>query len=143
MSPQLYDTDFAEWADKTAQLLQERRFTEIDVDNLIQEIKALTLSDKRQIRSRLIKLLSHLLKCAYQPEKLSDSWLDTIAEQRLQISLIFEDSPSLRNYFSEVFAACYAKARTEAVRETKLPGTTFPELCPFTQDNVLDDKWLP
>ena len=68
VKPGLYETDFVAWAETTAQLLQENQFAEIDLDNLIEEVEALSRSDKREIRSRLIKLLSHLLKRAYQPE---------------------------------------------------------------------------
>lgn len=135
--PILYETDFAVWLDQTSQLLREKRFTEIDVDNLIEEIDSLSRRDKRELRSRLIVLLSHLLKYRYQPENHSQSWLNTIVEQRRQIELILEDSPSLKSYLTEVFAACYAKARIEAQQETQLEVTAFPESCPFTQDDVL------
>jgi hypothetical protein len=140
---QLYETDFAAWAETTAQLLRENRFAEIDLDNLIEEVEALSRSDKREIRSRLIKLLSHLLKYAYQPEKLSDSWMATILEQRRQIDLILEDSPSLKNYLDEVFPGCYAKARVEALGEMGGSIATLPEACPFASENVLTSNWLP
>jgi hypothetical protein len=140
---QLYETDFAEWLDATAQLLKEQRFTELDLDNLIEEIEALSRSDKREIRSRLIKLLSHLLKYTYQPEQRSKSWTSTILEQRRQISLILEDSPSLRNYVIEVITSCYEKARREAADETELAIDLFPQSCPFAEADVLADGWLP
>lgn len=132
----LYDRDFSQWAEMTAQLLEEKRFDDIDLENLVEEVRALSRSDKREIRSRLIKLLSHLLKYNYQPQKRTDSWLSTISEQRRQILLIFEDSPSLRNYYDEFFNACYEKARIEAAQETKLAINTFPLVCPFPQHNI-------
>ncbi|NJN59824.1 MAG: DUF29 domain-containing protein [Leptolyngbyaceae cyanobacterium SL_5_9] len=140
---QLYETDFAEWLDTTAQLLKQRRFTELDLDNLIEEIEALGRSDKREIRSRLIKLLSHLLKYTYQPEKRSKSWISTILEQRRQISLVLEDSPSLKNYVTEVFVSCYERARRDAADETELAIDLFPKSCPFAEADVLTDGWLP
>ena len=140
---QLYETDFAVWAVTTAQLLRENRFAEIELDSLIEEVEALSRSDKREIRSRLIKLLSHLLKYAYQPEKRSDSWTATILEQRRQIALILEDSPSLRNYLDEVFPACYTKAKTEAAGEMKRAIALLSEICPFDLENVLVGNWLP
>ena len=133
----LYDRDFSQWAEMTAQLLEEKRFDDIDLENLVEEVRALSRSDKREIRSRLIKLLSHLLKYNYQPQKRTDSWLSTISEQRRQILLIFEDSPSLRNYYDEFFNACYEKARIEASQETKLAIKIFPLVCPFNRHNVV------
>lgn len=142
-STNLYDTDFNEWVTQTVHLLKSQQFSDLDLENLIEEVEALSRSDKREIRSRLIVLLSHLLKYAYQPDKRSDSWLNTISEQRRQIELILEDSPSLRNYLSEIFAHCYEKAKAEAIRETKLPVDRFPQLCPFSHNEVLDLDWLP
>ncbi len=133
----LYDRDFSEWAEMTAQLLEKKRFDEVDLENLVEEVRALSRSDKREIRSRLIKLLSHLLKYDYQPQKRTDSWIYTITEQRRQILLIFEDSPSLQNYYTEIFDSCYDKARIEASQETKLDIDTFPRTCPFEKHNVL------
>ena len=133
----LYDRDFSQWAEMTAQLLEEKRFDDIDLENLVEEVRALSRSDKREIRSQLIKLLSHLLKYNYQPQKRTDSWVSTISEQRQQILLIFEDSPSLRNYYDEFFKACYEKARIEAAQETKLAIKIFPLVCPFDRHNVV------
>jgi Domain of unknown function DUF29 len=139
----LYETDFAQWIDKTVQLLQAERFAAIDLKNLIEEIESLGKRDKREIINRLIVLLMHLLKYAYQPEKCSTSWLSTINEQRRQIILVLQDSPSLNNYLRENFADCYAKARREARDETGLVIKTFPEQCPFAEVDVLTEGWLP
>jgi len=140
---QLYETDFAEWLEATAQLLKKRQFTELDLDNLIEEIEALSRSDKREIRSRLIKLLSHLLKYTYQPEKRSQSWTSTIVEQRRQILLILEDSPSLKTYVTDVFTSCYERARQDAADKTELSIDRFPQDCPVSQADVLTEGWLP
>ena len=139
----LYDIDFAQWIDKTVQLLEEQRFAEIDLKNLIEEVESLGKRDKREILNRLIVLLLHLLKYAYQPEKRSNSWLATINEQRRQIIIVLQDSPSLRNYLTENFAECYAKARREARDETGLSITSFPEEIPFAEMDVLTEGWLP
>ncbi len=140
---EIYETDFAQWIDKTVQLLGEERFADIDLKNLIEEVESLGKRDKREIQNRLIVLLMHLLKYAYQPEKRSTSWISTINEQRRQIVLILQDSPSLKNYLNENFADCYAKARREASDETGLLIKTFPEECPFAEADVLTEGWLP
>lgn len=139
----LYETDFSEWIAMTAQLLRSRQFAELDLSHLIEEIESLGKRDKRELQSRSIVLLAHLLKYAYQPGKRSHSWTSTILEQRRQMLLILQDSPSLKNYLTSIFADCYATARKDAARETELPIVTFPESCPFTQENTLDEDWLP
>jgi hypothetical protein len=35
----LYDTDFYTWTAQTVHLLKERRFSELDLENLIEEIE--------------------------------------------------------------------------------------------------------
>jgi Domain of unknown function DUF29 len=139
----LYETDFAEWIETTAHLLRAKRFGELDVEHLIEEIESLGKRDKRELRSRLIKLLSHLLKRADQPEKRSISWRSTIKEQRRQILLILQDSPSLKGFFQEILEDCYIEARTEAAEETGLAIAAFPEQCPFSETDILTQDWLP
>lgn len=139
----LYEKDFAIWIDTTVALLKDHRFNEIDLENLIEEIESLGKRDKRELLNRLILLLSHLLKYAYQAERRSNSWLATIDEQRRQIELILQDSPSLRTYLTHHFTDCYLRARGEAARQTNLDKTIFPEQCPFEPNQVFDQDWLP
>ncbi|NJM78185.1 MAG: DUF29 domain-containing protein [Acaryochloridaceae cyanobacterium RU_4_10] len=70
----LYNTDFYTWTAQTVQLLKERRFSELDLENLIEEIEDLGRSEYRALESRLEVLLMHLLKVRYQPEMYTKSW---------------------------------------------------------------------
>ncbi|WP_338152517.1 DUF29 domain-containing protein [Rippkaea orientalis] len=118
-------------------------FNGINLDNLIEELEAMGKSHKRELKSRLAILLMHLLRWKYQSTKLTNSWLETIREQRLQLLLQLEDSPSLKALLEEEFEQWYQYARKEAARETKLSLDTFPESCPFTREAVLDSDFLP
>ena len=110
----LYEQDFYLWIQTTVQQLKENKLNEIDIPNLIEEIESMGRSEKRELKSRLIVLLMHLLKWHYQPEKRSESWRSTITEQRICIEGLLEDSPSLKPLLSEVFEDCYQKARLKA-----------------------------
>jgi hypothetical protein len=61
----LYETDFYDWALRTAALLREGRFAELDVENIAEEIEGLARSDSRQIENRSVVLIAHLLKKRY------------------------------------------------------------------------------
>ena len=122
-----YDDDFVEWLAAQAAAVREGRWTAIDVENLAEEIDALARSDKRELRSRLEVLLTHLLKKDRQPDGLSESWLRTINHQSSNIVLLLEDSPSLRRVLPEYVAKAYGRARVEAARETRLALKNFPE----------------
>jgi hypothetical protein len=69
-----YETDFYTWTQQQASLLKSGHFSEIDVDNIIEEIETMGRSEKRSLESRLIELLQHLLKWEYQPQRRGRSW---------------------------------------------------------------------
>ena len=69
IKPSLYDQDYYLWITETAQLLREKDFNQVDLDNLIEEIESMGRSEKKAVRSNLRILLMHLLKYKYQPKK--------------------------------------------------------------------------
>ncbi len=139
----LYNEDFFLWAQEQARLLREKRFDELDLDNLIDEVGGVARSDKRQIRKRTTVLVAHLLKWKFQPGRRMPSWQRTIRDQRMEIEGVLEDSPSLRPYPGEIFAKIYGAARSQAAEETGIDFTLFPETPPFTIEQALDDDFLP
>jgi hypothetical protein len=139
----LYEQDYYLWLKNTAQLLRDDKLSQLDKLNLIEELEDMGRSEKRAVKSNLIRVLQHLLKWKYQPEKRSDSWLSTIVEHRQRIILAFEDSPSLKGYYLEVFDKCYQDARKNAAIETKLPLTVFPAQFPFNPQDTLNFDYLP
>lgn len=139
----LYETDFNQWIEETAKTLKEGNFHALDLENLIEEIESMGSNNKREIKSRLIVLLMHLLKYRYQPEKQTKSWIATINTQRTEIELVLEESPSLKGFLPAQILDCYKKARKNAAKETGLAITTFPAECPFTQAQILDSDYFP
>ena len=142
----LYEQDFYLWIQTTAKLLKERRFEDVDWESLIEEIESMGRSEKKEVKSRLIVLLEHLLKLMYgEAEKTCNArgWRDTIVEQRIHIELSLEDSPSLRPILTELFLDCYQKARSTALRKYQLRADFFPAEPPFTLEDVLDSDYLP
>jgi hypothetical protein len=138
----LYDLDFYLWITNTAQLLRDRKFDELDLDNLIEEIDDMGKDKRREVKSRLVVLLMHLLKYQYQPERRSSSWRSTILEQRRQIESLLKDSPSLKPYYLEVFADVYKNAVVDASAETLLPAQTFPVESPFLPEDVINSNFI-
>ncbi|CCQ53381.1 DUF29 domain-containing protein [Crocosphaera watsonii WH 8501] len=143
MKTNLYDKDYYLWLEETIQLLQEGRLTDLDIFNLIEEIKDMGRSEKNALESNLIVLLMHLLKWKYQPEEQSGSWRGSIREHRRRILKAFKNSPSLKRYFEVVFDESYQEARKQAADETELSLNTFPKNCPFKIEEILDPEYLP
>ncbi len=140
-----YDTDFFEWTQHQAAALAAGHVSELDLANLAEEIESLGKRDRRGLRSRLKVLVMHLLKWRYQPERrqTGHSWWSTIRTQRRDIDLILDDSPSLRRQVQDMIEADYAAMRLDASGETGLSLETFPEMCPWTVEQVLDETFWP
>lgn len=138
-----YATDFNLWTQRTAQLLREGQWHEIDLEHLIEEVEGLGKSERRGIASQLTRLLLHLLKWQFQPQRRSDSWLDSITDARTQINLAVQDSPSLQDYLTEQLEQSYQQARRKAAKQAGMPLSVFAEECLYPIDLVLKEDWLP
>lgn len=138
-----YEADYARWCAEQGALLREGRLSDLDRENLAEEIESLGKRDRREIESRMKVLLAHLLKWRFQPEKQSASWRSTLTEERYRIRRIIADSPSLKPYPAKAMAEEYSFAVREAELETGLPRSTFPDTCPFTIDDILDLEFYP
>lgn len=134
----LYETDFYAWTQEQINLLENQSWDKLDTINLIEEIASLGRKERQELRNRLAILLGHLLKWQFQAEKRSNSWLGTIREQRVQIKLLLQDSPSLKPYLIEVFPDAYELGLALAIRETELGEQVFPEICPYTLEQALN-----
>ncbi len=139
----LYDEDFVQWTAETARLLRERRFDQIDVEHIAEEIEDMGKRDRRELESRLSVLVSHLLKWKYQSPKRSGSWRTTVRNQRTKLEILFRDSPSLRAHVTRCIEDASPSAVGRASDATGLPENTFPARCPFTADQLLDPGFLP
>ena len=143
MIKDLYDQDYYLWIMRTIELLNKKKFSELDLTNLVEEIEDMGKSEKKSITSNLRILLMHLLKYKYQSDKQTNSWLFTIVEHRKRLQEAFKVSPSLRRYYEEVFLDCYQDARELASAETGLSMQIFSEVRPFTPEEALNPNYLP
>lgn len=143
MDSTLYEKDYSLWLQETAYLLEQGKFSELDIENLLEEIQGMSRTERQALKSNLRVLLLHLLKWKYQANKRSKSWRSSILEHRNRIRDSFEHSPSLRNYYREVFSLSYQDARKLATAETNLKLETFPVDSPFTEEEVLDADYFP
>lgn len=132
----LYEQDETAWLEQTARLVAQRRLSEIDHANLSEYLFDMARRDKREVLSRLILLLTHLLKWEQQPDKRTNSWRGTILTQRRKLRHLLE-SGTLRRYASEMLGQCYKEAIEQAAVETGLSEAAFPAECALSLDDVL------
>jgi hypothetical protein len=80
----LYKRDYYTWTGAQAEALRERKVSGLDLDNLADEVDDLGKAERHRLESYLESLLMHLLKWAYQPQRRSRSWANSIEEHRFR-----------------------------------------------------------
>jgi hypothetical protein len=143
-----YDEDFYGWTQDQAARLRRAAASRVnlpdpvDFVNLAEEIESLGVSQLRELYSRYVVLLVHLLKWQHQADKRTPSWRSTINTQRREIAKLLSISPGLKPKRAKELADAYAGAREDAAEETGRPIERFPETCPYTLDQV-EGRWWP
>ncbi len=139
----LYETDYVAWADEQALLLEQKRCDELDLVNLVEEVRDLGRRERDAVESQLTRLLMHLLKWQYQPGKRTRSWMLSIKDARRQIAKLQRKFPVLNIHTKAIFYECYLEAREVASDEAGLPIQTFPLECPYFAEDALDPDFFP
>ncbi len=141
METSLYETDFYQWTIEQSRFLELRKFGELDLVNLVEEIGALGRQERAELENRLAVLLGHLLKWELQPNLRGKSWRLTIKEQRLQIKKLIRKNPSLNSYLSEVIADGFELALVLVEKETPLESQDLPQECPYSIAQIFDNNF--
>lgn len=140
-----YEQDIIAWANEQAALLRAGNFSQLDLENIAEEIEDVGKSEQRELQSRMVILVMHLLKWQFQPERRSRSWQNTIKIQRKATRLHLKAVPSLKRSLSDSIwlELLWTDAIKEAVKETNLDLDIFPEGWLWSIEQVLDDSFLP
>ena len=132
------DDDFAAWISAQAEALKARRFDELDIEDLADEVESLAKRDFKKLRSALRVILQHMLKWDYQSERRSQSWRDSINNARERVWGELASSPSFRARVNEAVEQAYPLARAKAAAETgvyKLEREL--KTCPYSWDEIM------
>ncbi len=135
----LYEQDETGWLEAMAELLAQRRYQDLDHIHLSEYLTDMARRDRREVFSRLVVLLTHLLKEVVQPEKSSGSWRSTVREQRRELRQLLE-SGTLRNHARAVLLDAFAEARRHAADETEVELERLPSECAWELDELLNDE---
>lgn len=138
-----YTKDFYAWSFHNADLLRHKKFEEIDIENLAEEIESMGRSNRRELINRFSVLIAHLLKWKFQPIRRSKSWIVTIKNQRIDIVDLIQESPSLKNEIELQINHAYEKAVLIASEQTGIDENEFPHGCPFTLEQCLNNQFFP
>ncbi|WP_257280637.1 DUF29 domain-containing protein [Endozoicomonas sp. ISHI1] len=157
----LYKTDYTRWLGQQRELLENRQFDKLDIDNLLEAMDSEMGDTSNELRSHLRILLIHLLKYDYQKRVLKDPWVEdkviytwipSINNPRGEIKEHLKRNPSLDPMTDEILSEAYYSAKPRAtlelnkhirIKEKRLNKNSFPEQCPWSFEQVTDDDWLP
>jgi hypothetical protein len=124
--------------------------TQIALNNLseasigIEElINALSRSEKRALKSQLIRLMVHIIKWQCQPERRSLSWVASINDARDEIIDIQEETPSLndnaiKELWDKTFVIANRDAAAEMCKKSTVTSLSWQEV--FDVDYELNEK---
>jgi hypothetical protein len=131
----LYAEDETGWLEAMAVLVRRRDLAGLDWDNLSEYLTDMARRDRREVKSRLVVLMAHLLEWDVQKDKRSRSGRTTILHQRQELADL-AGRGVLRAHADAVRAEAYENAVELTVSETGLPRNSFPAECPYTIEQL-------
>jgi hypothetical protein len=118
----------------------------VDWSNIAEEIESLGKSDQRELRNRVRTILTHLIKLQASPAaEPRAGWRATILEQRAELRVVLDDSPSLKPTLASVISRELPAARDLALAALVVhreQPSTDPAGLSYTEDEVMG-PWLP
>ena len=134
--PELYIEDETAWLETMAELIKAGAYDELDYASLREYLTDMAKRDRREVESRLVVLMMHILKWKHQPDQRSGSWRGSIIAQQQELSGA-ADGGVLRNHAESVLERAYRKAVDRAAAETGLPPDAFRAECGYSVDELL------
>lgn len=132
---ELYETDETAWLETMAELIGQGRWQELDYAHLQEYLNDMARRDRREVESRLVVLLTHVLKWVYQPDQRAE--LARYADRAGQELMSLVAGGELRNRAETVLAAAYTRAVERASAETGLAADACAAECPYTLAELL------
>jgi Domain of unknown function DUF29 len=141
----LYERDFAAWLDLQVAALRERRFADLDLDNLIEEVESIRRAEARSVEHHARVVVAQLLQLAHST--LGDPrrcWKATADSHRRELDSRL--TQTLRRELEARLEQVYAQARDMSATVLESEGTDdrwLPSKCPYTLLEILEEGWIP
>src|SRR5258707_3849669 len=96
-----YEADYYGWIEDQVALLKAGRLSEIDTQNIAEEIKDIGTRQYDHLENAARALIYNLLKWDLQPDRLSPSMVLSIDAHRDQLTRLVYRTPGLASHVSE------------------------------------------
>ncbi|MGF1588788.1 MAG: DUF29 domain-containing protein [Pleurocapsa sp.] len=136
------EREYDSWLLEQVEILRQRDFENLDVNNLIEELEALVRGEKSSIEQFAYLIMLHLLLVDYWHEQAKwtrDRWEAEITGFRLQLNNKL--TTNLYNHLSDRLDFLYDKARQAAIKKTQssIQGDRFPINRKYSLEDILND----
>ena len=149
---ELYDKDFPLWVEINLNLLKEKKYDQVDWENLLEEIEDMGKSELDKCIQYLTVILEHLYKWDHLrdivdktagTDRGGSKWIKSINNARRELKAIYKRYPSLKHKTpTEIDTAwIYAKVRIENwLDDNDYDPDRFniPEQCPYTYEEAMN-----
>ena len=142
----LYEEDFYVWTQRQAELLRARRFEDLDLEHLVEEVEELGDAKRGAVLNNTRVVMEHLLKLQHSPATdPRNGWRATVREHRSRLEI--DLTPQLRQILKDELPRVFRIARKSVMASMRDHGEhaeadALPETCPYTADQIIGD-WLP
>jgi hypothetical protein len=138
----LYEIDDSQWLVEMIELLKQRQFEHLDLENLIEELVDLGSEKKNAVVSLLEQVIRHLLLLEYwtiERDNNQAHWQSEIVSFRTQLRRRL--TTNLRNHLAKELSSIYQDALIYVRTKTSFK-VDFPKNCPYSVDQLLDINYL-
>ena len=133
------DLEYDVWINRQIELLKAGKLTELDVTNLIEELKDLGRRERAACRSFVYQIILHKLLYDYwQAQGMSiGHWQAEISSFQFQLSDRL--TTNIYQHLQEDLEKIYQKSLKAATAKSSLNSEeiNFPNLCPYTLDEII------
>ena len=138
----LYKSDYLAWYEMTLEQIKNDQLNDLDLDSLSEVLENLVRDTKRSGESYLRQIIIHLLLIEYwEAESINRRhWAAEIVNFRNELET--DMTRNLRKHLNEEKENNYQKAIKYVIAKTELKKNTFPEQCPYTLEQLINDDWF-
>ncbi len=138
----LYKSDYLAWYEMTLEQIKNNQLNDLDLDSLSEVLENLVRDTKRSGESYLRQIIIHLLLIEYwEAESINRRhWAAEIVNFRSELET--DMTTNLRKHLNEEKENNYQKAIKYVIAKTGLKKNIFPDQCPYTLEQLIDDDWF-
>ena len=139
----LYNLDYLAWYETTLEQVKNYQLNDLDLESLSEVLENLVRDTKQSGESYLKQMIIYLLLIEYwKSESINHRhWATEIDNFRGELEI--DLTTNLRKHLSNKKDLIYQKAIKNVNLKTGLNKKTFPDQCPYTLEQLLDNDWFP